>query len=352
MEHRYSSQSSSRRCTLCALLMADEEEVVPMEHLYAQLHINAALSRRCDYSQACKELSGILRKVYVRAPKAVQFTIYNDVLSAFRLLPEMDTFQQLSAAEVLLQAVEATLPKKRRIAAASEYKQAAVAQNRKAKHQEFERPADYVHLTTDLLLKIFGFLDPRSLAISSGVCRIWNEAAYDDGLWRTHFLSMFDRLNIERESMSLNSMFRCGGLDQSQNFVGADGERHGFWRKALAWKLSRPGHLERLSISNRVLCMGCKTLYWLSEPPGVQNKRRNCRHQQYTARPVPVGKVLDFILNELSMSSSSSSSDSDTDEDLRQRYGLSRSWAYPKIEQNYLRSTASSVQKFYRLSIS
>ncbi|CAM6099777.1 unnamed protein product [Calypogeia fissa] len=111
-----------------------------------------------------------------------------------------------------------------------------------ALHYWCSKHAYHVHLSTDLLLQIFGFLDPRSLAISSAVCRIWNEAANDDGLWCTHFLSMFDGPNFERETMSLNLMVTSSKKsDPKPSIFGANGERHGFWRKALAWKLSRLG---------------------------------------------------------------------------------------------------------------
>ena len=42
---------------------------------------------RNDYVEACKELQGVLKAVYVGAPKAFQALLYEDVVHAFRMLP-------------------------------------------------------------------------------------------------------------------------------------------------------------------------------------------------------------------------------------------------------------------------
>ena len=43
--------------------------------------------RRNDYVEACKELQGILKAIYVGAPKPFQALLYEDVVHAFRTLP-------------------------------------------------------------------------------------------------------------------------------------------------------------------------------------------------------------------------------------------------------------------------
>lgn len=42
---------------------------------------------RNDYVEACKELHGVLKAVYVGAPKPFQAVLYEDVVHAFRTLP-------------------------------------------------------------------------------------------------------------------------------------------------------------------------------------------------------------------------------------------------------------------------
>ena len=55
---------------------------------YAKLGLEKALSRACDYAAACLELSFILRGAYSKLPKNLQLVVFQDTLSAFRLLPE------------------------------------------------------------------------------------------------------------------------------------------------------------------------------------------------------------------------------------------------------------------------
>jgi hypothetical protein len=42
---------------------------------------------RNDYVEACKELQGVLKAVYVGVTKAFQGVLYEDVVHAFRTLP-------------------------------------------------------------------------------------------------------------------------------------------------------------------------------------------------------------------------------------------------------------------------
>ncbi|RRT82461.1 hypothetical protein B296_00002000 [Ensete ventricosum] len=55
---------------------------------YEKLGLAEALSRAHDYPSACHELGLILRLAYADLPKNLQAVVFQDTLSAFRLLPE------------------------------------------------------------------------------------------------------------------------------------------------------------------------------------------------------------------------------------------------------------------------
>ncbi|XP_042389442.1 F-box protein At5g52880-like isoform X4 [Zingiber officinale] len=109
---------------------------------YEELGLAEALSRRHDYSAACHELALILRLAYAHLPKNLQSVVFQDTLSAFRLLPEVQTGYGISSANVLLQAAEAALPKQKKAIAVSEFKHAAVAYKRRSKSQQDEGEED------------------------------------------------------------------------------------------------------------------------------------------------------------------------------------------------------------------
>lgn len=56
---------------------------------YEELEMLPSLNRRLRYAAACKELAFILRNAYSKSPKILQSLIFQDTLSAFRLLPEL-----------------------------------------------------------------------------------------------------------------------------------------------------------------------------------------------------------------------------------------------------------------------
>ncbi|KAL2629400.1 hypothetical protein R1flu_014086 [Riccia fluitans] len=272
---------------------------------YRELHLDAALYRRYDYPEACRELHSLLRQVYLKVPKTVQLLMYNDILTAFRLLAGLDTSDQLLAASLLVQAAETVLPRQRRSAAVVEYKQAAVAFHRRAKRHDSE-PVEFP-LSADLLVHIFGFLDARSLVMASAVSRTWYEASTDDGLWRAHYLSLF----VRQASPS--------PLESSEM------KRGGCWRKA--FEIARQGRSSRLFSSNRAYCMKCKSALWLSEGPQASQDRRSCSHR--CIRAMTVSQVVTYVRGRsCSSSSSSSSSSSDTDSEEERRSRRTRLWAY------------------------
>ncbi|KAJ1385389.1 F-box-like protein [Sesbania bispinosa] len=59
----------------------------PLER-YRELGLRESLSKSYRYPIACKELSFILREAYHQFPKNLQSIIFQDTLTAFRLIPE------------------------------------------------------------------------------------------------------------------------------------------------------------------------------------------------------------------------------------------------------------------------
>lgn len=55
---------------------------------YEELGMKESLHRMYQYPIACKELSFILRLAYNQLPKVLQSLIFQDTLTAFRLLPQ------------------------------------------------------------------------------------------------------------------------------------------------------------------------------------------------------------------------------------------------------------------------
>ncbi|KAH9309595.1 hypothetical protein KI387_037506 [Taxus chinensis] len=139
-----------------------------MLHRYEELELRVALARRWDYVEACKELAVILRGAYSKLSKNLQALIFQDTLAAFRLLPEAETSQRILAANLLLQAAEASLPKQKKALAITEFKHAAVALRRRSKFRSQE--TEPLQLTSDVLIYIFDLLDVRSLVSAGLVC--------------------------------------------------------------------------------------------------------------------------------------------------------------------------------------
>ncbi|KAJ7564581.1 hypothetical protein O6H91_02G024100 [Diphasiastrum complanatum] len=213
-----------------------------MQRHYESLRLREALQRRVDYAKACKELAGLIKSVYASAPKGLQSIMFQDVLEAFRMLPEMDTSQQLSSSNLLLQSLEGVLPKQKRSLATSEYKQAAVAQRRYHKQQLEQN--DSVHFPLDILISIFQFLDVHSLAMASLVSRSWNSAAQDDTLWRSHFLLVFENVYIDTLIFRRAGFDICGTCNiRGGNLNNVQTHQQGCWRNAFALALKESEEL-------------------------------------------------------------------------------------------------------------
>ncbi|XP_057853277.1 F-box protein At5g52880 isoform X4 [Cryptomeria japonica] len=187
---------------------------------------------RWDYVEACKELAVILRGAYSKVPKNLQALMFQDTLAAFRLLPGADTSQRILAANLLLQAAEASLPKQKKALAITEFKHAAVALRRHSKfrHQE----ADPLQLTNDVLVHIFGFLDVRSLVSTGLVCRYWNLASKDNTLWQAKYQLHFDTClpNDAHRKKSMNNALDDKVGSHNQNLQRLELGVHTDWYEA------------------------------------------------------------------------------------------------------------------------
>lgn len=290
-----------------------------MQRRYQSLQLHDAISRRRDYVEACNELQGILKAVYVGAAKPFQALLYEDVVHAFRTLPGLDDSQHLGAAKLLLHTVEDIFPKQRRAAAAHEYKIAVIAWHRQYKTPE--ALPEYLQLSGDTLLHVFEFLDARSLAIASAVCRAWNVAATDDTLWRTQFLSLYGTSN------------RLMRTDQDDKKDQALHKPLGTWRKA--FNLARKGRSSQLFISNRAYCPVCKEVIWLVVPPWKPFKGKCVARTQilesHSPRPLSVKQVVRYVVNKDTTSASDSSSSDSDDDDGKSFFRL---WNLSKGREN------------------
>ncbi|XP_074575789.1 F-box protein At5g52880 [Curcuma longa] len=286
---------------------------------YEELGLAEAISRPHDYSAACHELALILRLAYAHLPKNLQSVVFQDTLSAFRFLPEVQTGYGISSANALLQAAEAALPKQKKALAVSEFKHAAVAYKRRSKSQQDEGSINLPH---DVLVHIFSFLDVRSLVSASLVCWPWNSAATDNGLWYMLYSNLFDCHNMVPDEEQDNKLVHENedGHARTNPVINVD------WLKAfrrrckggLSWKL----------LPTRVICGHCQSMIWLSSIScRAEHKCLKNGNQKLNLRPMLPNKIVDYLLGNIELEASSDSDDSDS-EDLSQLHKL---WAYPRF---------------------
>ncbi|CAI5522093.1 unnamed protein product [Closterium sp. Naga37s-1] len=203
------------------------------EERLVSLDLESGFNQRRDYSEACRELSLLLRLCYSLAPKPVQSHLYSLAQQAIANLPCMDGALHRSAARQLIQACQAALPRQRKQAVTAEYKRLCVMLARAEKKSEsaveeeseeeeggeeqqqqeandstgsstkqgfqplnFERsssmppciptsqacsltsyPPSLPPLRSDILHLLFSHLDPFSLARASAVCSHWRDIA-------------------------------------------------------------------------------------------------------------------------------------------------------------------------------
>ncbi|KAJ3684951.1 hypothetical protein LUZ61_014115 [Rhynchospora tenuis] len=273
---------------------------------YEDLEIAAALSRPWDYPTACYELCAILRFSYSRLSKTDQSLVFQDTLLAFRILPDIQTGYEVAAANALLRAVEAVLPKQKKAAAVSEFKRSIVAHSRRSKSFY---DGGTLQLPLDVLVHVFSFLDMRSLAAASLVCWSWNSAANENTLWNIKY-SIFFGASCIKDIETANRLN---------------------WKKAFQHK-----YKDELSIeapTNRAVCRNCCSMVWLStlscRAPHCCAKSGKCKPKLGLISPRKVAK---YTLGEaLWVEVCFDTDDSDSDEPSCGQYQLPKLWAYPRI---------------------
>ncbi|KAL2540205.1 F-box protein [Abeliophyllum distichum] len=292
----------------------------PMER-YQNLNLKESLSKSHQYPLACKELGLFLRNAYSKIPKTLQSLIFQDTLSAFRLLPEMQTQASVSAANFLLQSAEAVLPKQKRALAVTEYKHAVVAYKRRPKsHQEADR---FTSLPHDVLVHIFSFLDFQSLVSAAAVCRSCNSAASDNHLWQLLHVIFFGNSEDFSNHNVLSSRAMIEEEENAQKeekiVIGNSID----WRDA--FKKAYIATAKKFK-SYRGYCWNCCSIVWLSSSK-CSNEHSLMGSNDHQVKPLSMQQIVEYILDESVPSDSSSESDSDTDTDDGSIFKL---WAYPR----------------------
>lgn len=293
---------------------------------YNELGVAEALSRPYDYPTACRELGLILRLAYAKLPKGLQSLIFRDTLSAFRLLPQMQTGYGISSANILLQAAEVVLPKQKKALAVSEFKHAVVAHKRRSKTNEDGGSMQFPH---DVLVHIFSFLDIRSLVTASLVCWAWNSAASDDTVWQLQYSFLFGEYDIG--CLQTGKLVQDKDMVFHQSIERVDSLTNLNWKEAFRRKYI--GNSSLRFTSNRALCVHCKSIIWLSNMTCARSHHSHkLENQRVKIKPVSPRKVANYLLGETELTvSSSESDDSDTDESSSHGQWLRKLWAYPRF---------------------
>ncbi|KAL4574791.1 hypothetical protein LXL04_021629 [Taraxacum kok-saghyz] len=278
---------------------------------YHKLGLQQSFSRTYHYPSACKELAIILKLSYSKFPKSLQSLVFQDVVTAFGLLPRMQTPTAIHAANTLLQAVESALPKQKKAMAVTEFKHAMVTHKRHSKSQQNKE--DLVELPQDVLVHVFSFLDLQSLLSSSQVCRSWNIASSDTHLWQTLYTNtthIFHNINNPIYHKLTNNIF-----SQKSNI---------HWKNiyiemynGFSWK--------KLLTSSRGICKHCHEIVWVSDMTNDKTFELKCKYHHIL--PISTRQIVEYIGGGYVLSDSDS--DSDTDTDSCDGYA-SKLWAYPR----------------------
>ncbi|KAK7391310.1 hypothetical protein VNO78_19724 [Psophocarpus tetragonolobus] len=280
---------------------------------YEKLGLRESLRKTYRYPIACRELSFILRDAFHQFPKNLQSTIFQDTLSAFRLLPEIQTQSAVSAIHFLLQSVEAALPKQKKSVAVAEFKHAMVAHKRRCKVHQVEKGS--LQLPQDILVHIFSFLDMKSLVSVGLVCWSWNIAANDNHLWEMQYVALYGNCAKSKPAK----------LVEGKNYrllqETIDTRIINNWKEVV--KGSYTGALSKLLTTNRGYCGHCKSVVWLNNTkcPNIHSGI----YEIQDVKPVTAFQVVEYLVDDSLSITSSSDSDSDYEGG-----SISRLWAYPK----------------------
>ncbi|KAK1419421.1 hypothetical protein QVD17_28588 [Tagetes erecta] len=286
---------------------------------YQKLGLHESLSVSCNYSSACKELALIIKLSYSKSPKLLQSILFQDVLTAFRSLPRMQTQSAISAANTLLQCVEAALPKQKKTLAVTEFKHAMVAHKRCSKVRQCQQ--DLVELPQDVLVHIFCLLDLQSLVSASQVCRSWNIASGDNHMWQLMYTMLFNNFH---NSSKIHKLY---GVPTEQQ-TSEQSQESIVCNKTLDWKtifkkVYNGLSSKKLFTSSRGLCTHCHAIIWVTDMGNEATSRMKCKYHQY--KPISTSQIVEYIDGEYATSDSDSDSDSDSYDNVS-----SKLWAYPK----------------------
>ncbi|GAV72719.1 F-box-like domain-containing protein, partial [Cephalotus follicularis] len=290
------------------------------EEKYRTLGLRESLQKVYQYPIACKELSSILRGAYNKLPKNLQSLIFQDTLTAFHLLPDMQTSSAVAAAHLLLQSAEAALPKQKRNLAVTQFKHAMVAHKRRCKSRQ-EVKEGSTQLPQDVLVHIFSLLDMQTLVSVGLVCWSWNLAARDNYLWRSQYVLVFgDCDNCSKTTGSQSSILMedkgCAHL-QDDIVPGTSID----WREA--FKRAYAGSSSRSLNSNRGYCERCNMIFWLNHK--CYNGHCRPKSTNEKIKRVLPHQVVGYLLDDDFLMATSSDSDSESDEEL-----ISKLWAQPR----------------------
>lgn len=266
---------------------------------YHKLGLQQSFYRLCHYPSACKELALILKLSYSKFPKLLQSLLVQDVLTAFRLLPRMQTQSAISAANILLQSVESAFPKQKKALAVTEFKHAMVAHKRYSKARNSEE--DTLELPQDVLVHVFSFLDLKSLVSASQVCRLWNVASSDSHLWQLMYAN-FSKIYMV-----------YGGLTEDEKSVVCTSS-------SLDWRSNFKKVYEgkKLLTSCRGFCNHCQTIFWFSDMG-----KETCKCKYHHIKPISTRQIVEYLDGEYA------SSDGDSESDSYDEFAP-KLWAYPR----------------------
>ncbi|KAL2324584.1 hypothetical protein Fmac_023642 [Flemingia macrophylla] len=288
-----------------------------VQERYERLGLRESLGKPYRYPIACKELSFVLREAFHQFPKNLQSIVFQDTLSAFRLLPEIEFQSAVSAVHVLLQSVEAVLPKQKKNVAVKEFKNAMVAHKRRCKAHGVEKGS--LQLPQDILVHIFNFLDMKTLVSSGLVCWSWNEAANDNHLWEMQFMTLYGngaKHQPVKRVKGRNGRIFQQPIDNDKIITN--------WKEAV--KGAYTGALSKKLTTNRGYCGHCKSVVWLNNAKCLNV--HSGISEIPDIKPVTALQVVEYLLDDSISVTSSSDSDSDSEGPIS---GL---WAYPKHIRN------------------
>ncbi|GAB4826301.1 hypothetical protein Ancab_009165 [Ancistrocladus abbreviatus] len=276
---------------------------------YQKLELRDSLSLSYRYPFVCRELSLILRLAYSKVPKTLQALILEDTLTAFRLLPQMQTQSAVSAANVLVQSAEAAMPKQKRALVLTEFRQAKVAHKRRSRGcKEDKGPCQ---LPQDVLTHIFSFLDLQSLVSAGSVCRSWNASASDNYLWQILYETYFGD-----SDSSTNTKVRIGGkpVNDREHAPSENVALSGSFNWKDAFRRAYIGTPLRRFRFGRAYCGYCNSIAWQSDDLTCPNIHPGMGSLGLVIKPIlSPNQVVTYILEDSYLMIYSSDSDSDSD---------------------------------------